>query len=144
MIQEQTVHSNSPLRTLSKNELLIPLTGFVDAAERATPDSSPDALSLSGIRLFAVFGDFFPIYAIVLGLPKVNSPRVSNSIATINERIPIAIMKLEMVTPSIIRIVVPAIANTSNNIPVVITSLEETTLLSWFDMFLADRIHYYK
>jgi len=39
-------------------------------------------------------------------------------------------MKLEMVTPNILRIVVPAIANTSNKIPVVITALEETILRS--------------
>jgi hypothetical protein len=62
-------------------------------------------------------------------------------------------MKLEMVTPNMLRIVVPAIANTSSRIPVVITALEETTLRSWLGMFLvsetykgyyADRIHHYK
>jgi hypothetical protein len=98
-------------------------------------------LSVSGIRLFAVSGDFFPIFAIVLGLPNVHSPRVSNSIATINNRIPPAIMKLDMVTPNILRIVVPAIANTSNKIPVVITALEEITLRSLFDTFLVSETY---
>ena len=77
----------------------------------------------------------------VLGLPKVHSPRVSNSIATMNKRISPAIMKLEMVTPNMLRIVVPAIANTSSRIPVVITALEETTLRSWLGMFLVSETY---
>ncbi len=91
--------------------------------------------------LFGVSRDFFPIFAIVLGLPKIHSPRVSNSITTINKRIPPAIMKLEMVTPNILRIVVPAIANTSNKTHVVITALEETTLRSLLDMFLVSETY---
>jgi hypothetical protein len=74
-------------------------------------------------------------------LPKVHSPRVSNSIATINKRIPPAIKKLEMVTPKILRIVVPAIANTSNKIPAVITALEEITLRSLYGMFLVSETY---
>ena len=50
-------------------------------------------------------------------------------------------MKLEMVIPNILRIVVPAIANTSNKIPVVITALEEITLRSWFEMFLVSETY---
>lgn len=77
----------------------------------------------------------------ILGLPKVHSPRVSISIATINKRITPAIMKLEMVTPNMLRIVVPAIANTSSRIPVVITALEETTLRSWLGTFLVSETY---
>jgi hypothetical protein len=50
-------------------------------------------------------------------------------------------MKLEMVTPNILKIVVPAIANTSNKIPVVITALEEITLRSLLDMFLVSETY---
>jgi hypothetical protein len=92
-------------------------------------------------RLSLVSRDFLPVFEIVLGLPKVHSPRVSNSTATINKRIPPAIIKLEMVIPNILRIVVPAIANTSNKIPVVITALEEITLRSLFDMFLVSETY---
>jgi hypothetical protein len=110
-------------------------------ARGTTPDSPPDELSESGIRLLAVSVDFFLIFVIVLGLPRVHSPRVSNSIATMNKRMPPAIMKLEMVIPNILKIVVPAIANTSNKIPVVITALEEITLRSWFEMFLVSETY---
>jgi hypothetical protein len=50
-------------------------------------------------------------------------------------------MKLEMVTPNILKIVVPAIANTSNKIPVVITALDEITLRSLFDMCLVSETY---
>src|ERR671918_655235 len=48
-----------------------------------------------------------------------------------NKSVPPAIIKLK-----IVRICVPAIANTNNRIPVVIIALEVTFFLSFFDMFL--------
>ena len=57
-----------------------------------------------------------------------------------NKSIPPAIMKLEIVIPKMVRICVPAIANTNNRIPVVIIALEVTVFLSFFDIFLVSEI----
>src|SRR5918996_6316433 len=77
----------------------------------------------------------------LLGILKVHSPLVINSIATMNRSVPPAIMKLEIVIPKIVRICVPAIANTNNRIPVVIIALEVTVFLSFFDLFLVRDIN---
>jgi hypothetical protein len=50
-------------------------------------------------------------------------------------------MKLEIVIPKMVRICVPAIANTNNRIPVVIIALEVTVFLSFFDLFLVRDIN---
>jgi hypothetical protein len=49
-------------------------------------------------------------------------------------------MKLEIVIPKIVRICVPAIANTNNRISTVIIALEVTVFLSFFDIFLVSEI----
>jgi hypothetical protein len=72
---------------------------------------------------------------VLFGILKVNSPLVISSIATMNKSIPPAIRKLEIVIPKIVRICVPAIANTNNRIPVVIIALEVTVFPSFLDMF---------
>jgi hypothetical protein len=50
-------------------------------------------------------------------------------------------MKLDIVIPKMVRICVPAIANTNNRIPVVIIALEVTVFLSFFDLFLVRDIN---
>src|ERR687898_964922 len=83
-----------------------------------------------------IFVGSFLFMCVLFGILKVNSPLVISSIATMNKSIPPAIRKLEIVIPKIVRICVPAIANTNNRIPVVIIALEVTVFLSFFDMFL--------
>jgi hypothetical protein len=53
-----------------------------------------------------------------------------------NKSMPPAIIKLEIVIPKMLSICVPATANTSNRIPVVIIALEVTVFRSSFEMFL--------
>src|ERR671911_3149347 len=86
--------------------------------------------------LSGIFVGSFLFMFVLFGILKVNSPLVISSIATMNKSIPPAIMKLEIVIPKMVRICVPAIANTNNRIPVVIIALEVTFFLSFFDMFL--------
>src|ERR687897_3442401 len=91
--------------------------------------------------LSGIFVGSFLFMFVLFGILKVNSPLVISSIATMNKSIPPAIMKLEIVIPKMVRICVPAIANTNNRIPVVIIALEVTVFLSFFDLFLVRDIN---
>ena len=81
-----------------------------------------------------------PISSLTL-LTNLHSPYVNNSIAIINNNVPPAIMKLNIVIPNNPKIWVPATPKRSNNAAAVIIAVLDTVLCAAFSNFFVNAMN---